>query len=131
MTNHIEETPAGVIDWKMEVERLNRLLAAAEVRSTDPAYVRLAKRITDAILEQCEVRLRANTRHLPAGSGQMSDLVKRLNVYGTGSPDSLLLMREAADEIEALRQRFDEAVANAAKWEQRFNDVQTRSRDPQ
>ena len=38
MTNHIEETPAGVIDWKMEVERLNRLLAAAEVRSADPAY---------------------------------------------------------------------------------------------
>ena len=33
---------------------------------------------------------------------QMTDLVKRLNVYGTGSPDSLLLMREAAARIETL-----------------------------
>ncbi len=26
--SHIEQTPAGTIDWKMEVVRLNRLLAA-------------------------------------------------------------------------------------------------------
>jgi hypothetical protein len=32
----------------------------------------------------------------------MSDLVDRLNTYGTGSSYSLLLMREAADRIEAL-----------------------------
>lgn len=28
--SHIEKTEAGIIDWKMEVERLNRLLRAAE-----------------------------------------------------------------------------------------------------
>lgn len=28
--NHFEDTPAGRIDWKMEAERANRLLAASE-----------------------------------------------------------------------------------------------------
>lgn len=31
---HIEKTEAGIIDWKMEVERLNRLLAVSQ-RPTD------------------------------------------------------------------------------------------------
>jgi len=47
---------------------------------------------------------------------QMTDLVKRLNVYGTGSPDSLLLMREAAARIEeleaALRVQEPDGFAN-------------------
>jgi hypothetical protein len=41
---------------------------------------------------------------------QMSDLVERLKVYGTGSPESLLLMREAADCIEALETTLREIV---------------------
>jgi len=48
----------------------------------------------------------------------MTDIVERLRQGVNGQLESYALRVQAADEIEALRQRFDEAVANAAKWEQ-------------
>jgi hypothetical protein len=49
----------------------------------------------------------------------MTDIVERLRVYGTGSPDSLLLMREAADKIELLRKALREYGAHTSNCQYR------------
>jgi hypothetical protein len=51
-----------------------------------------------------------NHSPITADDGQFG-VVERLRRYGSGSPDSLLLMREAADELERLkRTAFDKDV---------------------
>lgn len=48
--NHFEDTPAGRIDWKMEAERANRLLAASERAA--PAQCD-AQGVRAAVIEEC------------------------------------------------------------------------------
>jgi hypothetical protein len=53
----------------------------------------------------------------------MSDLVERLNTYGTGSSYSLLLMREAADRIEALENALRKIAETSYMQDQALSDI--------
>ena len=59
-TNHFETTKAGVIDWKMEAERANRLLANCEERHErlDRVDTALAKRVGDMIAHNATVMVK-------------------------------------------------------------------------